>query len=43
MLLLGNGKVITRDADKPYLPDGAVVIDGEQILEVGERAAMEAK
>ena len=43
MLLLGNGKVITRDADKPYLPDGAVVIDGEQILEVGERTAMAEK
>ena len=43
MLLLGNGTVITRDADKPCLPDGAVVMDGERILEVGERAALEAK
>ena len=35
MLLIGNGKVITRDKENPYLPDGAVVTDGSVIREVG--------
>ena len=43
MLLIGNGKVITRDASNPYLPDGAVVTDGEVIREVGTFSEMKAK
>ena len=43
MLLIGNGKVITRDASLPYLPDGAVVTEGGVIKEVGGFAAMKAK
>ncbi len=43
MLIIGNGMVITRDDANPYLADGAVVIDGEQIKEVGGCAAMKAK
>ncbi len=43
MLLIGNGKVITRDASLPYLPDGAVVTDGGRIREVGALAEMKAK
>ena len=43
MLLVGNGRVITRDSGLPYLPDGAVVIDGERIKEVGPLNAMRAK
>ena len=35
MLLIGNGRVLTRDPGRPYLPDGAVLIDGDQILAVG--------
>ena len=31
MLLIGNGQLITRDPDFPYLKDGAVVTDGEVI------------
>ena len=27
MLLVGNGKVITRDSSLPYLEDGAVVLE----------------
>ena len=34
MLILGNGRMITRDADNPYLECGAVVIDGTKI-EIG--------
>ena len=42
MLLITNGRVLTRDPGKPYLPDGAVVIEGDSILEVGERKALAA-
>ena len=40
MLLIGNGRVVTRDADNPYLKDGAVVTEGEKILDVGTLDAM---
>ena len=35
MLLIGNGRVITRDDALPYLADGAVALDGERVGEVG--------
>ncbi|MEG2098065.1 MAG: chlorohydrolase, partial [Pseudoflavonifractor sp.] len=43
MLLIGNGRLITRDPAQPYLEDGAVVIDGEVIKEVGGFADLKAK
>ena len=43
MLLIGNGKLFTRDEERPYLPDGAVVIDGDTVQEVGSLADMKAK
>lgn len=43
MILIGNGKVITRDSEKPYLPNGAVVVDGDKILEVGEEKELKSK
>ena len=43
MLLIGNGKVITRDSANPYLENGAVVTDGENIKEVGILDAMKQK
>ena len=42
MLLIGNGQLITRDREFPYLKDGAVVIDGEVIKAVGSFADMKA-
>ncbi|MBR0468838.1 MAG: putative aminohydrolase SsnA [Mogibacterium sp.] len=42
MLLVGNGQLITRDPEFPYLKDGAVVIDGEVIKDVGSLADMKA-
>lgn len=42
MLLIGNGRVITRDAANPYLEQGAVLIDGDTIVEVGDEAALKA-
>lgn len=36
MLLIGNGRVITRDSSNPFIENGAVVCDGSVILEVGD-------
>ena len=43
MLLVTNGRVITRDAGNAYLENGAVAIDGERIAEVGPAAALAQK
>ncbi len=44
MILLANGKVITRDPEGVgYLPDGGVVTDGGKIVEVGITADLKAK
>lgn len=43
MLLVGNGRVITRDENNPYFEAGAVVIDGEKIAAVGNEADLKAK
>ena len=43
MMIVGNGRLITRDPANPYLEDGAVVIEGELVKEVGTLAEMKAK
>ena len=44
MILLANGKVITRDPNGTgYYPDGGVVTDGGKIVEVGTTADLKAK
>ncbi|MCR4907904.1 MAG: putative aminohydrolase SsnA [Lachnospiraceae bacterium] len=43
MLIIGDGTVITRDADNPFFPDGAVVIEKDKILEVGFETELKAK
>ena len=35
MLVLGNGKVITRDAACPLIENGAVAVDGTSVCRVG--------
>ena len=35
MLIVGNGKVITRDSDLPFMEQGAVAIEGTRIAQVG--------
>ena len=35
LLLIGNGRVITRDAAKPFLEDGCVAVEGNTIAEIG--------
>ena len=43
MLIIGNGKLITRDSNNPYISDGAVVLDGSIICELGSTAEMKQK
>lgn len=43
MLLIGNGKVFTRDEANPFLKDGAVMIDGTKITEIGTTEEMKTK
>ena len=43
MLIIGSGKVITRDEENPWLPEGAVAIDGETVREIGPTADLRAK
>ena len=42
MLILGNGKVITRNNDNPYLECGAVAVKGTKIVKVGPMASVTA-
>jgi putative selenium metabolism protein SsnA len=41
--LITNGTVITRDAAKPFIEDGAVAFDGTTITAVGDSAALRAQ
>lgn len=43
MLVVGNGRLITRDENLPYLASGAVAIEGDTIKEVGEDSVLKAK
>ncbi len=43
MYILANGKLITRSAALPFLPDGGVVIDGTKIKEVGKTTELRSK
>lgn len=38
MLVVGNGKLITRDKNLPYIENGAVAMDGTKIVKVGTTA-----
>ena len=35
MLVVGNGRTITRNMDLPFVENGAVAIEGTKIVEVG--------
>lgn len=43
MLLVGNGKLITRDEANPYFESGAVAIDGDSIIDAGSYAELSEK
>lgn len=43
MLLVGNGRLLTREGTHPFYENGAVVIDGEVIRETGELSLLKKK
>jgi len=43
MLLIGNGKIVTRDNARPFIENGAIVVEGKLITEVGDSAALQKK
>ncbi|MCL1994148.1 MAG: putative aminohydrolase SsnA [Spirochaetes bacterium] len=43
MLLIGNGKVVTRDAACPFIENGAVAVEGKLIKECGDTAQLRSK
>ncbi len=43
MLILGNGRLVTRDPGNPFIEDGAVLMDGGVILAVGETQSLRAQ
>lgn len=42
MLILGNGRLITRNEKTPYFENGAVAIDGTTVCKVGDEEAVRA-
>ena len=43
MLLIGNGKLVTRAQEQPFFENGAVVLNGNTIQEVGEFSSIKRK
>ena len=43
MIMVGNGRLLTRDPERPYFPDGAVVLEGDTVREAGPLAELRAK
>ena len=43
MLLITNGRVITMDPERRVIRDGAVLIDGDRIKEVGKTEELKKK
>ena len=35
MLVIGNGRLVTRDPEQPFFENGAVAMDGTTIKKVG--------
>lgn len=43
MILVGNGKLVTRDASNPYYENGAVLIEENRIKEIGNYSDLKEK
>jgi putative selenium metabolism protein SsnA len=43
MILIGNGRIVTRDKTCAFIENGAVLVDGKIIIETGESSALRAK
>ena len=42
-MLIGNGCLVTQDKDNPYIKNGAVLIEGSHIIEVGQDSVLKNK
>ena len=40
MLMIGNGRLVTRDEQKPFFEHGAVVLDGNVVIKAGDEAEL---
>lgn len=40
MLMIGNGRLVTRDEQKPFFEHGAVVLDGNVVKKAGDEAEL---
>lgn len=43
MFILGNGRLITQNKENPFIEDGAVVIDGKEIIDFGKTEDIKRK
>ncbi len=43
MILIGNGRLVTRDGDNTFIEDGCVCIDGNVIVDLGTTVQMKEK
>lgn len=43
MICIGNGTLITRDGDNPFIENGCVVVDGNRITDIGPTALLKQK
>ncbi len=43
MLLIGNGKVITRDNTRPIIDNGCIAVDENKIIEIGSTETLKNK
>ena len=43
MIIIGNGRLVTRDPAAPFYENGAVAVDGNTIRKVGETAAIRSE
>lgn len=43
MLIIGNGRLVTRDSNNPYFENGAVVVENDLIKEVGSFSDLKEK
>ena len=43
MYIIGSGRLFTRDPERPYIADGAVVTDGALIADIGPTSEMKQK
>ncbi len=43
MLLIGNGRIVTQDKNRPYIENGCLAIEKDKIVEVGELNELKEK